>query len=122
MAGYLDFEVDSQKNDITAQNGILSFTGGASEVLQRIRTRIRILKGEWFLNTEAGIPYFTEILGKKDTDYLTLLLRQIITATDGVESISSLSKITNYAQRITTFNIKVVIQGRIYELNENVEV
>lgn len=122
MAGYLDFFIDPEKNDIVSKNGKIVFATGSDETLNRIRTRIRIVQPEWFLNSTAGLPYFTQVFGRKDTGVFTLLLRQIIINTEGVESIQSLDKSINFSTRETKYDVSVVIQQQIYSLTQNFEV
>ena len=38
---------------------------GYESVRQRVYQRLRFATGEWFLNPTAGIPYFSEILGRR---------------------------------------------------------
>jgi hypothetical protein len=118
MAGYIDLKIDNKTNDLVAQNGVLVWESGAMEVLNRIRTRLRLIRGEWFLNTQAGIPYFDEVLGRKDTGIFNLLIRQCILETEGVQSIYSFNRSIDYLKRKTIYKINVVIADRIYELDE----
>lgn len=43
----------------------LSFSRGIQAVVQSIRIALQMFAGEWFLNLDAGIPYWQSILGKK---------------------------------------------------------
>lgn len=55
-------------NDLVYVNGecpVVSDLPGV--VAQRLFIMLRTFMGEWFLNTQHGIPYFQNILGKKIT-------------------------------------------------------
>lgn len=63
---------------------------------QAIKTRLGLLKGEWWEDTSTGLPLFQSILGKVGTvDNIslvdTLIKAQIVGTTDvtGIESFSS---------------------------------
>jgi hypothetical protein len=43
----------------------LDWSRGIPGVMQECRIRMRTFQGEWFLDLETGIPYWTEILGQK---------------------------------------------------------
>ena len=36
----------------------------ADSVAQRLSIKLKTFKGEWFINTDTGIPYYQEIFGK----------------------------------------------------------
>lgn len=59
------------------------------EILQRIKIRLRFFKGEWFLNTEHGIPYFQDILGSKslDNNIIESIFRKAILDVKGVKAL-----------------------------------
>lgn len=46
---------------------------GIEGVKQCVQIRLLLFKGEWFLDLDAGVPYYQEILGEK---YNESLLRQ----------------------------------------------
>lgn len=42
-------------------NNRLFLDEGADALVSKIKQRLRLLKGEWFLNTTLGVPYRSEI-------------------------------------------------------------
>lgn len=52
-------------NDLVIENGDFVFAKGLDAVAQECRIAIQMFAGEWFLDLDAGIPYWTEILGFK---------------------------------------------------------
>lgn len=60
-------------------------------IAQRLRTRLQMFRGTWFLNKNAGVPYYKEILGKKgakDPSRINAVLVEAILGTPGIFSFS----------------------------------
>ena len=80
-----DLRIDPMTGDL-----ITGIVTGSEEVLQRLVTRLRRELGEWFLATNAGLPWYQEgrgLLGSKNKKVLILLLRSETRKTEGVERI-----------------------------------
>ncbi|HBJ2623545.1 TPA: hypothetical protein LA827_003348 [Clostridium botulinum] len=48
--------------------GQQNFTYGTYAVAQAIKTRLKLLKGEWWENTSEGLPLYQSILGVNGTN------------------------------------------------------
>lgn len=92
----IDWELDDDGDVLIP----LRFTRGLAGVTQGISIRVRMFRGEWFLNLDEGIPYFdndtvTEaeaLLGQLfDQQKALTAFRRVITAAPYVESILSLA-------------------------------
>lgn len=78
-------------------NDDYSFGGGTKEFLvdspeavgQAVKTRLALMKGEWFLDLDEGTPYFTEILGTGTQQLYDQAIRERILDTPNVTSIES---------------------------------
>lgn len=59
------------------------------EILQRVEIRLRFFKGEWYLNTDHGLPYFQDILGTKalDLNGVESLFRKAILDIEGIKEL-----------------------------------
>jgi len=59
------------------------------EILQRVEIRMRFFKGEWYLNTDHGLPYFQDILGSKTLDLngVESLFRKAILDVEGIKEL-----------------------------------
>jgi hypothetical protein len=55
---------------------------------QAVLTRLRQLRGEWFLDVRDGTPYATEILGSNTQNSRDRAVRQRILGTQGVTAIT----------------------------------
>ena len=50
--------------DWAVTDGAVQFATGKEEIAQIIQTRLKTIAGEWFLNAELGLPWFSRILVK----------------------------------------------------------
>jgi hypothetical protein len=95
----VDLLLDSN-GQIVIQNGDLALVSGAQGVLQGIRIACLLVRGEWFLNLDTGVPYFNrdgvdpaEVIMGNSFDQLraTAAYRDAINSVPGVGSIDSLT-------------------------------
>lgn len=78
--------------DITVSGGDLQLVSGAEAIVQAVRIRLQFFRGEWFLDTEAGVPYFQDVLVKSpDANVLQALFRNAILETPGVSAVNGLT-------------------------------
>ncbi len=70
-------------------------------VAQRVRTRLGLWQGTWFLDNTAGIPWLQDVIGKNTGPIYDLAIQQYILATPGVSSINGYSSSLNRATRET---------------------
>lgn len=62
----MDLLIDQEVGDLVFANGYtLTTSDEANVVAQRIYIHLRTFKGEWFMDTLYGVPWF-EIFGKKN--------------------------------------------------------
>lgn len=59
-------------------------------VAQAVVTRLRLIRGEWFLDTTAGMPW-DQVLGKNTQGTADTAIRQCILGTQGVVEITEYS-------------------------------
>lgn len=87
----MDLALDPN-GDLAIAGGDLVLVRGADAVAQRIRIRLRLFLGEWFLDESAGLPYFERILGAKlGRQGLVSIVREELRRVRGVASIDSLT-------------------------------
>ncbi|MET3654099.1 hypothetical protein [Dyella japonica] len=60
-------------------------------VAQAVQTRLELFSGEWFLDTSAGLPWRTQVLGKYTQNIRDFVIKQQIVNTQGVQSLDSYS-------------------------------
>lgn len=108
----VDILIDPATNDIAHRNGLIRYAVSGNETAQRVITRIRRLKGEWFIDTTAGMPYIQDILGKRDINYFKLLLRKEILNTDGVQSINNFRLSFNSKTGLISVYVEIKVDGK----------
>jgi hypothetical protein len=113
MAGFsLGASVRYRKLDA---NGDYTFGHGQSDffrdqpeaVAQAVKTRLELFTGEWFLDTSAGMPWRTKVLGKYTTTLYDFAIKQQITQTGGVLSLDSYS--SNLDPNTRVLNVSAAI-------------
>lgn len=60
----IDLKLD-EDNDLVFKDGDLQFTTGIEAIVQQCRVAMQMFQDEWFLNLDAGLPYWQSILGQK---------------------------------------------------------
>ncbi len=79
-------------NELDLSRGRLQFVSDAQEVRQAIETRLSLVKGEWFLDPDAGLPLWDRVLVKgPNLAVVKNEIRKIILATDGATGLVSLT-------------------------------
>ena len=94
-----------ENGDMTFGGNNKNFLKDIKAVIQAIKTRIKLLKGEWWENTETGFPLFQDILG--NYDYLKIKNRIVerIQQTQGVLSVANID--IEYGNRKLNFKCTV---------------
>lgn len=90
---YIGLALDPQSNDLFLRaDGNLAIVTRAEAISQHVRQRLKTFEGEWFLDKEAGIPWFDQLLGKRYNPALAeAVVKAEILNTQGVASIESFS-------------------------------
>lgn len=112
----LDLLLDSS-GDLVIVDGDAPLAVGVDGVAQLIRIAVLLVRGEWFLNLDAGIPYFERdgvpaaeaILGQAFNELATTAaFREAILAVPGVDRIDQLSATYEGTQRLLTVRWTVI--------------
>lgn len=79
--------------DLEIKNGDINLChNDVDAIAQAIAIRLKTLAGEWFLDQNLGIPYLSQVLGKKRNDrLLAKLIANEIKAVAGVRELSDFS-------------------------------
>ncbi len=86
--------LDSQ-DDFSFGHGLRDFLENSPEAVgQAVKTRLRLLTAEWFLDITEGTPYATKVLGPHTQATYDLAIRERILDTPGVVQIN------NYQSRV----------------------
>lgn len=104
----IDLLID-ETNDLVFRDGDLVFSTGIEAVVQGCRIAMQMFRDEWFLNLDAGLPYWDSILGQKPSvavQAATIYIRRELQLVDGVLDITKLE--VTYVRETRT--LKVVWQ------------
>lgn len=105
----IDLKLDSS-HDLAIENFDLVLISGVDQVIQKIDIRLRFFLGEWFLDTTAGLPYYTNVL-KKDFDIglLESSFKAQILGTEGVDSLLEFDlSLQDTRTLIVTFKVSIL--------------
>jgi len=95
-------------NDLDITNNEMSLVDETEEIAQMLRTRLKLYRGEWFLNTGEGVPWLQEILGKTNTkNGIESIIKDQILQTPGVKSLEEFSSEINTATRQLNVSFQV---------------
>lgn len=113
MAVPWDFQFDDDSDDMMLDSQKqLAVTGTLADIVAlRIRTRLRTVRGEHFLNRDLGVPYFDEVL-EKNPDELrvkNLLLSETLQV-EGVKKVIQFDAIFEPDTRVFRVKFKVLCE------------
>lgn len=79
-------------------------------VAQAILTRLKLWRGEWFLDTSDGTPYLTQILGERPGKNPDAAIKARITQTTGVTLLTAYS--SKFDGNTRTFTVTATVQSQ----------
>ena len=94
-----------ENGDMTFGNNKFDFVKDIEAVKQAILTRLKLLKGEWWENTEEGLPLFQEILASRNIERTKKLIIERIQKTQGVLSVNNI--VVTFENRILNITASV---------------
>ena len=81
-----------ENHDMTFGNGLANMAVDAEAFAQNVKTRLLLLQGEWFLDTDAGVPYLQEIMVKPaNLPLVEAIIKRTILETEDALEIRSFS-------------------------------
>lgn len=95
----IDFALDAS-GDLAIVNNTITMIDGAERVRQHLQIKLRLFSSEWFLDTEFGTPYLSDILGKQiSLGGSVAALKKSILEVDGVQTITRFDYLFNRSAR-----------------------
>lgn len=76
-------------------------------VAQAVETGLQLFLGEWFIDTSAGMPWRTDVLGKYTQNAYDLAIKQQIANTQGVNSLDAYSSSRDPSTRRLTVSATI---------------
>jgi hypothetical protein len=98
--------IDTTTGDLSVVNNELVFLSGGDEVTQRLSSRLRMIAGEWFLDTLKGVDYrgIVWVKGMSQTLIAAEFKRNIIT-TPGVAALLAYEQTFDVPTRKLSVNL-----------------
>ena len=112
---------DKGTNDLAIENNNFVLQSGLESLPQKIREKLLLFRGEWFLNETIGLPFFQQIAGQKQIPFpVRKFFIDIIKSIDGVIDISSFKMNVNRQKR--TLEVSFIVKASEGVLNLEFEV
>lgn len=92
--------------DYTFGQGSANFlVNSAQSVAQAVLTGLKLWQGEWFVNTAAGMPWATQVLGYGTKAFYDAALQAQVKSTTGVTGLTGYSSTLNSITRLLVATI-----------------
>lgn len=106
-------------DDLDVSTGNLQLVGGAASIPQDLRIRLKFFKGEWFLDRDAGVPFFQDVLVKNpDPNVLQSVFRKALLETPGVLAINDLSLTRDSVTRKLNVSFRVSTDAGVFAVSQ----
>lgn len=107
-----DILLDRSTHDLRIPGYDLQLVDGVDLIRQRIKQRLLTIQGEWFLNTDVGLPWFDQIIGKgAQEEQISALIIQNIAETEGVDAVIEFDLTFNRRARTMLVQFRVTALG-----------
>ncbi|WP_334470318.1 hypothetical protein [Arsenophonus sp. PmNCSU2021_1] len=102
---------ETSNSDYSFGQGDNTFlTNSPDAVALAIKTRLSLWQGQWFLDSEEGMPWLQSVLGKPYLEAYGMTIKQRILDTQGVTTLSDFNVNQNSPPRKLTITAKVQTQ------------
>lgn len=94
------YAINKTTHDLYISNGQIARVSNSEAIAQTVKTRLLTVQEEWFLDLNAGLPWFTKMLGATPDLYKIrgYVAREIIN-TNGVEDLKTVELLYNKKDR-----------------------
>ena len=117
-----DFRIGPDNELVFVNGDLVLTTVELDNISQNLRQRLRIIKGEWFLDRTLGLPYFDIILEKNPNSALvSSLYKTVILETKGVTKLNTFTMTFDPRLRFLTITFTATITtGEILYFDEEI--
>lgn len=103
-----DILLNTASHELVIVNNDLVLAAGVDLIGQRIKQRLQLFLGEWYLDVTAGVPYFQEILIKGPRQgRVESILKATVTGTPGVTELLAFDLGFDSPTRVLTLTFTV---------------
>lgn len=96
-----------QNGDLYLNKGEIAIVSDSDEIAQTLDTRLKTITGEFFLDTNYGIPYWDTIQNANNISVLNVAMKNTILGTTGVVSILDFTSNLDTQSRTYTISYTV---------------
>lgn len=101
----IDIALDPVTNDLVFQEFDLDLVDDTRQIMQNLAIRLRFIMGEWYLDINAGIPYYEEFFRKNPNQIqIESILKTEIVETLGIQELTSFE--ADFDKRLRIFSVK----------------
>lgn len=111
-------KIDESLNDLVMENGTFVWIEGKEEVVQEIRSVLKTVLGDWFLNPEFGTDYFAVLGEKYDREIAIQIIYEAIDQVERVDEVESIDIKYDNRERILDIHYVVIVDGEQIEGSE----
>ena len=114
-----DLKLDDLTGDLVIENADLVLTVGSDAVRQHLLQRLRTFMGEWFLNLDARLPYFQDILIKDpNLNAIDGVIKNVIIDTPGVLELLSFEMDYDSSTQALVLTFSVQVSDGVLDFTE----
>ena len=118
-----DLLLDKTTNDLIVRGFDLQVADGSISTEQRLKVKLQIFLGEWFLNRTAGLPYQDAALSKTpDLVELEARLKESILSVEKVLEITAFQLNYNNSSRGLSVNFSVNAEGGNIVMDDEINI
>lgn len=104
------FKLD-QDGDLDVTNNEITLTEGLEEKQQHLQSRFSLFRGEWFLDTNLGVPWFQDVLVKNPSFAVVQeILKDTVLDTPGVLELMKFNFSFDSSQREATLEFQALCE------------
>lgn len=95
--------------DLALTVGRLTIIRGKEEKAQKIKNRLKLFLGEWFLDTRVGVPWFQVVFVKNpDLEVVKSLFRRVILSVEGMVDVEEVSLVWDRQARTLSYEWRAI--------------
>lgn len=114
----LILKTDPSTKDVSIENNNLVLFDGNESLPQKIREKLLLFRGEYFLNETVGLPYFQLIAGQKSTPFASRkFIIDIIKSVEGIIDVTDFKMQLNNSTRVLTVDFTVKTEDGNININ-----
>lgn len=103
------FALDVVSGDLSFSNGRAVIISGAAEKAQKIKNRLSLFLGEWFIDTRVGMPWYQTVLVKNpNLQIIQQLFRSVILGVEGIAYVEAVEVIYDPALRTLSYTFAAI--------------